>query len=420
MATRQYIGNRYVPLFFKNPDGTANWLEGVSYEAFTVVTYANSSFTSRIPVPASVGAPNENPTYWAETGNYNEQVEMYRQEVQSLTNSFNSYKTSNDNRVSKIENSTVFKKKYVFIADSYGELDNNWIDQLVGYLGSPTFEKYAEGGSGFSKKGNNGHNFADIVNGLSVDEAVSDVVVCGGINDNSESVANIQNGVTALAVACASKFPNATFWKGCNGLIKNSAQQTLYNINVIQTVKNTRGGVYLTGVEDCNHNYSLLQDDRHPLGAASANIARGIFNAMKGGAAGFYFNEVGFPTNPYAEGQLSGKYSITVNNNILNVTLTPNGISSDLDCTFGRLITVKKEWIGIATLGSNSFALQNDYENVFPCRINVNWQSGAKDYDTICTIDGANLSVYVPESQGYADKITLKGAVSCIIDLRNC
>lgn len=76
MSIRNYVGARYVPKF-ANP---VEWQANTSYEAMVIVTYNNSSYTSKIPVPSTVGNPAENSTYWALTGNYNAQVEEYRQE----------------------------------------------------------------------------------------------------------------------------------------------------------------------------------------------------------------------------------------------------------------------------------------------------------------------------------------------------
>lgn len=76
MAIRNYVGARYVPKF-ADP---VEWQANTSYEAMMIVTYNNSSYTSKIPVPPTVGNPAENSTYWALTGNYNAQVEEYRQE----------------------------------------------------------------------------------------------------------------------------------------------------------------------------------------------------------------------------------------------------------------------------------------------------------------------------------------------------
>lgn len=71
MANLQYIGARYVPKFYLNPDDNSNdWKSGVLYEALTIVTYNNDSYTSKITVPASVGNPIDNPAYWACTTKY--------------------------------------------------------------------------------------------------------------------------------------------------------------------------------------------------------------------------------------------------------------------------------------------------------------------------------------------------------------
>ena len=76
MSTRQYIGARYVPIF----DG--EWDNTKSYEPLVIVSYQGNSYTSRTYVP--VGVAIDNDLYWALTGNYNAQVEAYRQEVQAV------------------------------------------------------------------------------------------------------------------------------------------------------------------------------------------------------------------------------------------------------------------------------------------------------------------------------------------------
>lgn len=83
MSTRQYIGARYVPKFFKNTNGNAEWVNGISYEALTIVTYLGNSYTSKKPVPPNINILNTE--YWVNTGNYNAQVEEYRKEVELLS-----------------------------------------------------------------------------------------------------------------------------------------------------------------------------------------------------------------------------------------------------------------------------------------------------------------------------------------------
>ena len=89
MATRQYVGARYVPKFAE----PIVWDIATGYEALTIVTYNNTSYTSKKPVPA--GTPITNSEYWVATGNYNAQVEQYRQEVERLAEKIYAYSGRN-------------------------------------------------------------------------------------------------------------------------------------------------------------------------------------------------------------------------------------------------------------------------------------------------------------------------------------
>lgn len=83
MATTEYIGARYVPIFFTNPvTGTTEWTDTVPFEPLTIVTYNGYSYTSRRFVP--VGTAITNNAYWALTGNFNGQVAVYVAEVEAL------------------------------------------------------------------------------------------------------------------------------------------------------------------------------------------------------------------------------------------------------------------------------------------------------------------------------------------------
>jgi hypothetical protein len=92
MSTRQYVGARYVPKFFENANGSAEWINGVPYEALTVVTYLGNSYTSKKPVPAGINILNTD--YWVNTGNYNAQVEEYRKETKEVSNELTKVKVS--------------------------------------------------------------------------------------------------------------------------------------------------------------------------------------------------------------------------------------------------------------------------------------------------------------------------------------
>ena len=76
MAVTQYVGARYVPLFAE----PLEWNNTKTYEPLTIVYNNGNSYTSRQYVPAGIEITNTH--YWALTGNYNAQIEQYRDEVQ--------------------------------------------------------------------------------------------------------------------------------------------------------------------------------------------------------------------------------------------------------------------------------------------------------------------------------------------------
>lgn len=204
MAIHQYIGARYVPKI------AGAWQSGVSYEPLTIVTYANRSFTSKIPVPAGLGRPTEEPEYWVETGAYNAQVNQIQENIDEV-----------NNRISQVE-STV--RHVVIICDSYGtnngagsghEIGYPLDSRLIQYLGWPSdFIHYsAQNGAGFC----NGlyKQQLDTMYASSGEWAgdVTDVYVIGGWNDESNregvSQGTFQTNSAAFAAAARTYYPNA-------------------------------------------------------------------------------------------------------------------------------------------------------------------------------------------------------------------
>lgn len=82
-ARLQYIGSRYVPIFGRKGEDSIEWDNSGTYEPLTIVLYQGNSYTSRQFVPVGIEITNQE--YWANTGNYNAQIEQYRQEVHQLS-----------------------------------------------------------------------------------------------------------------------------------------------------------------------------------------------------------------------------------------------------------------------------------------------------------------------------------------------
>ena len=73
-----YVGHRYVPKIF------GEWDKQNQYEGLSIVTHQGASYTSKKRVPVGINISNEE--YWVVTGNYNAQIEDYRQETERVKN----------------------------------------------------------------------------------------------------------------------------------------------------------------------------------------------------------------------------------------------------------------------------------------------------------------------------------------------
>lgn len=121
MAVTEYIGPLVGPVF-ADP---AEWTPTRSYEALTVVLNEGNSYTARQDVPIGVEITNEN--FWLETGNYNAQVEAYRQEVLLYSHAQKTYSSVAD----MISDSTIKANMIVATASYYEGLDYGGACYLV-------------------------------------------------------------------------------------------------------------------------------------------------------------------------------------------------------------------------------------------------------------------------------------------------
>ena len=77
-----YIGARYVPIFGRKNEKTMEWDNKAPYDPLTIVLHEGNSYTSRQYVPTGIDITNTD--FWAQTGNYNAQIEQYREETNIL------------------------------------------------------------------------------------------------------------------------------------------------------------------------------------------------------------------------------------------------------------------------------------------------------------------------------------------------
>lgn len=230
---RQYIGARYVPKLFDN-NGSNEWVSGVGYEALTIVTYLNNSYTSKKTVPSNIGNPASNPQYWVNTGNYSGAISQLEAEVEELANTVN--------RMSSVDLRNMSNRKFVFVGDSYTQVptpDGSFVGVVVQSLGLDASQYHNIGVSGVDMSG-----FITQVNGYGYADAndITDVVVTGGINDAHYSFAEstLETTIPQLISAIRTKFPNAIIWAGFSGggyYTNLSGSYSGFNYDNVQNIK---------------------------------------------------------------------------------------------------------------------------------------------------------------------------------------
>ena len=295
MATRQYIGARYVPQFFENSLGTAEWEAGVSYEPLTIVTYNNNSYTSKKTVPASVGNPSANPSYWASTGIYNAYVEELRQEVEAISDRMD--ETEQD--VEELKRESGNYPHWLFIGDSYNDPDySNWGAALASKLGlaSEDYDSlHVDGGSFYS-----GAMLTMVTNyaGSHTEEEcaeVGNIVLLGGINDANSNItdwfADLGAKIQAYCEYCKTNYPNARILIGycgnsmeSSGILNGRDYKRICKALEQYQLCTKYGAEYLMNLEYVLRDYSLFSSDGiHPTVTGGAAIADAAIAAMKRG-----------------------------------------------------------------------------------------------------------------------------------------
>lgn len=207
MTNRQYIGARYVPKL------VGAWQADTFYEALSIVTDNNVSYTSKKPVPATVGSPAQNPEYWVATGNYNAQMQQIIEDMSELSGTVSGLSgtvTDLSGEVSTIKSALtpLAETSLIMIGDSYAHTTDGTITkfypQIVGEnlgLDSNHFKWSGNDGAGFGN-GRYLTQLQTIVGAMTATEKnnVSDVMICGGWNDTLTSLPEGTDAAFALGI----------------------------------------------------------------------------------------------------------------------------------------------------------------------------------------------------------------------------
>ena len=313
MATRQYIGARYVPVL---ADPT-EWSALVPYEALTIVTYLNNSYTSRKPVPA--GTLPTNTAYWALTGNYNAQVEEYRQATVALSGQVSTYKNEVDSYHAEVDGYHTEVQGYHAEVQAYNDKVNSYLKPVatpVVFLGDSFMSGYQDdapsitgfsliaaarlglvqntdffnnpkAGGGFIGQTDNLsylNQFKEIESTLPLSK-IRSIFVVGGTNDGG---LNITTPAANFFAYVKGKCPNATIYVGYDGF-PSSGELAGNTAAAYKDVALKNGAAYLEGFKT-----ALAWNDRpavgyHPGVTGQSHLADCLESYMQGVEFSSYF-----------------------------------------------------------------------------------------------------------------------------------
>ncbi|UWI18483.1 MAG: GDSL-like Lipase/Acylhydrolase family protein [Bacteriophage sp.] len=392
MAVREYVGSRYVPLF-ADP---IEWNDKRTYEPLTIVEHKGNSYTSRQFVPLGIDISNKD--FWALTGNYNAQVEQYRQEVlkfdkrindnaQAIVNLRNdteqaigNLKNDTEQAIANLRNDTeqaignlkgelLSKKHMVLIGDSYTNpavaLGNTplWWEYVCKNL-NVVAHNYAKGGAGYQVKGNLfSTQVAKAVADASYDhKMVEYCVVYGGINDIGQITATmVQNVYDALQ----KEFVNAKVVIALNAGQKNQRNHSNNRRTLVRDMVQSGIDIFSTaGIEL----FIDTVDTTHP--STEGNKILGAYLTSKIGGTGFSYVSTAQGTiapisgnvlgNPFAIFEndvikLNAAYEVTKGKSTVVFPVCPLAPKTFADIEYIPLVnTLGTDVVGKASMNTNA------------------------------------------------------------------
>lgn len=321
----QYVGARYVPLF-ADP---IEWNSTRAYEPLTIVLHQGNSYTTRQYTPAGIDIANEE--FWAETGNYNAQVEQYRQEVAT----FDKRITANTNAISELNR----QRKILWIGDSFSsdyhnDKNGNW--SPVGYLQryyKMNITNMATDGAGFAT----GKTFLIQAQNAPDKESYTDVVVYGGANDIFvKDLKTVTEAIKVFWPYVIDNFPKANLWLfACNTPIKSNFQ-FLYSYLYATQISCNKVKIFsdINAVMLCT-NTTQSTTNEHPTSIGGQFLADYFYKALNGSKPTLTHNPEVTTISTDFEIQNTNKYIVTTDLKGIHfpaITLKClNTVSSDMD-----------------------------------------------------------------------------------------
>lgn len=261
---------------------------------------------------------------------------VYNIKDETARNNLANYKTSNDAEIANLKLPHPFfaNKKFILIGDSYADgytPDGNvtsWQSQFISITGlTNTITKHL-GGIGFVNLVQN-KNFQTLLEEVTNDNNVTDIVVLGGYNDTPYNANQIYNAINSFIIKANEKFPNANIHIGFVGWSNDSTK--IYPLSITcQRYRESCGyymASYLNNIEYSLHYYfvDFSSDGIHPNLTGQTKISRNLIQALMTGSCNnpASFTQIGLSYNSNVNGTPFGAdLTCRHNNNLVSISLS--------------------------------------------------------------------------------------------------
>lgn len=284
--------------------------------------------------------------------------------IEQTNTNLNNAVTELDNRIDNLEN-----KKYIVIGDSYAEgtsaggvVTYSWAYQIKDKLNIPNdkFILRTRGGCCF---GNTENNYNSLLQALSSDNEVTDIIICGGYNDIGFSRTAILNGMGDVRTTINSKFPNAKVYVGFIGGTTNSLHGSImlktheYNIGCLNNKF-----IYLNNLHYTLYNAIYLSSDGiHPTQEGQNVIADTIYQSLLSSYNYLKFTDINIDTGDSNGNWVSGTWSLHLYQNNSNSVLSNYSAvkflnsNQEVNCNHNGSLVIGKISVRDGIIGSNYY-----------------------------------------------------------------
>lgn len=320
--------------------------------------------------------------------------------------------------ITSLPNKPIDMKKVIFIGDSYASRSDNWVKPLITKLGLESGDYYigALGSTGFCSPNNNKvwlTLLQEIVENLTSyqKQEITHIIVCGGANDNTYALNEIDSAIGNFVSYVNTNLPNAKTLIGEIGWTNDTEKIIDYGKVVEAYTKCTKNNncYYLNNVQYTLHNYNLLLSDGvHPTPSGNLEIANNIHQCIMTGFCDVVYSQLSHklsPNNVTFYESLNNQMVCVYNNrpSILNVSvasLIANGLHA-IDLTDDIFKYAKGSYYESNRTYINAYITANNVQKSMQCTIGV-YQGKLKlyplSYDTNKYETLTNITnVFIPQ-----------------------